>query len=58
MADVLELLRQLMESHSPPLHALVVPSEDYHQVCVAHSSALPILLRLVFGMFGIVTVTS
>lgn len=36
MADVLELLRPLMDSHSPPLHALVVPSEDYHQVCVAH----------------------
>lgn len=21
-----------MASHSPPLHALIVPSEDYHQV--------------------------
>ncbi len=30
--NALELLRPLMESHSPPIHALVVPSEDYHQV--------------------------
>ncbi|KAG0580931.1 hypothetical protein M758_4G214000 [Ceratodon purpureus] len=29
--NALELLRPLMEAHSPPLHALVVPSEDYHQ---------------------------
>lgn len=34
--NALELLRPLMESHSPPLHALVVPSEDYHQVsCIS-----------------------
>lgn len=32
MADTLSALRSLMSSHSPPLHALVVPSEDYHQV--------------------------
>jgi len=32
MADTLSALRSLMYSHSPPLHALVVPSEDYHQV--------------------------
>ncbi|AES94899.2 Xaa-pro aminopeptidase P [Medicago truncatula] len=31
MADTLSALRSLMSSHSPPLHALVVPSEDYHQ---------------------------
>ncbi|CAM8918820.1 unnamed protein product [Rhodiola kirilowii] len=31
MADVLASLRSLMSSHSPPLDALVVPSEDYHQ---------------------------
>uniref|UniRef100_A0A7N0T7V3 Xaa-Pro aminopeptidase P n=1 Tax=Kalanchoe fedtschenkoi TaxID=63787 RepID=A0A7N0T7V3_KALFE len=31
MADVLSSLRSLMSSHSPPLDALVVPSEDYHQ---------------------------
>ncbi|KAK9678236.1 hypothetical protein RND81_11G198200 [Saponaria officinalis] len=31
MADKLTTLRTLMASHSPPLHALVVPSEDYHQ---------------------------
>ncbi|XP_004512011.1 aminopeptidase P1 [Cicer arietinum] len=31
MADTLSALRSLMASHSPPLHALVVPSEDYHQ---------------------------
>ncbi|XP_057959213.1 aminopeptidase P1 [Malania oleifera] len=31
MADTLVALRSLMASHSPPLHALVVPSEDYHQ---------------------------
>ena len=30
--DKLASLRSLMASHSPPLHALVVPSEDYHQV--------------------------
>ncbi|XP_057528571.1 aminopeptidase P1 [Amaranthus tricolor] len=31
MADKLSALRSLMASHSPPLHALIVPSEDYHQ---------------------------
>ncbi|XP_065874563.1 aminopeptidase P1 [Euphorbia lathyris] len=31
MADTLTSLRSLMASHSPPLDALVVPSEDYHQ---------------------------
>ncbi|KAL3527076.1 hypothetical protein ACH5RR_011732 [Cinchona calisaya] len=31
MAETLASLRSLMASHSPPLHALVVPSEDYHQ---------------------------
>ncbi|KAK3033837.1 hypothetical protein RJ639_034255 [Escallonia herrerae] len=31
MADTLSSLRSLMASHSPPLHALIVPSEDYHQ---------------------------
>ncbi|KAL6953172.1 actin patch protein [Sarracenia purpurea var. burkii] len=31
MADTLAALRSLMASHSPPLDALVVPSEDYHQ---------------------------
>ncbi|KAA0036249.1 hypothetical protein IC582_018407 [Cucumis melo] len=31
MADTLSALRILMASHSPPLDALVVPSEDYHQ---------------------------
>ncbi|KAI4327561.1 hypothetical protein L6164_020006 [Bauhinia variegata] len=31
MEDVLSALRSLMASHSPPLDALVVPSEDYHQ---------------------------
>ncbi|KAL3525421.1 hypothetical protein ACH5RR_013793 [Cinchona calisaya] len=29
--DTLASLRSLMASHSPPLHALLVPSEDYHQ---------------------------
>ncbi|XP_027074358.2 aminopeptidase P1 [Coffea arabica] len=29
--DKLASLRSLMASHSPPLHALLVPSEDYHQ---------------------------
>lgn len=28
----LDALRALMAAHSPPLHALVVPSEDAHQV--------------------------
>lgn len=32
MADPLDALRALMASHSPPLDALVVPSEDNHQV--------------------------
>lgn len=32
MADTLAALRLLMASHDPPLHALVVPSQDYHQV--------------------------
>nr|XP_043606348.1 aminopeptidase P1 [Erigeron canadensis] len=31
MADTLSALRSLMASHTPPLDALVVPSEDYHQ---------------------------
>ncbi|KAK8653787.1 hypothetical protein V6N13_127771 [Hibiscus sabdariffa] len=31
MADILASLRSSMASHSPPLDALVVPSEDYHQ---------------------------
>ncbi|XVF17852.1 hypothetical protein REPUB_Repub10bG0160600 [Reevesia pubescens] len=31
MAETLAALRSLMASHSPPLDALLVPSEDYHQ---------------------------
>ncbi|CAI0420163.1 unnamed protein product [Linum tenue] len=31
MAEILSSLRSLMAAHSPPLDALVVPSEDYHQ---------------------------
>ncbi|KAE8703805.1 putative Minor allergen Alt a [Hibiscus syriacus] len=31
MADILCSLRSLMASHSPPLDALLVPSEDFHQ---------------------------
>ncbi|KAF3664287.1 RING finger protein [Capsicum annuum] len=31
MAETVTALRSLMSSHSPPLHALIVPSEDYHQ---------------------------
>ncbi|XP_027360008.1 aminopeptidase P1 isoform X1 [Abrus precatorius] len=31
MEDTLSALRSLMASNSPPLDALVVPSEDYHQ---------------------------
>lgn len=31
MVDPLDALRDLMEAHSPPLHALVVPSKDSHQ---------------------------
>ncbi|KAJ4835717.1 actin patch protein [Turnera subulata] len=30
-AEILASLRSLMSAHSPPLDALVVPSEDYHQ---------------------------
>lgn len=32
MGDPLDGLRSLMASHNPPLHAMIVPSEDYHQV--------------------------
>ncbi len=35
MEDTLSALRSLMASHSPPLDALVVPSEDYHQVSLS-----------------------
>ena len=28
----LDELRALMAAHSPPIHALIVPSEDAHQV--------------------------
>ncbi|GLU13693.1 hypothetical protein SLE2022_303090 [Rubroshorea leprosula] len=31
MAEVLAALRSLMAAHFPPLDALIVPSEDYHQ---------------------------
>ncbi|PIA55641.1 hypothetical protein AQUCO_00700153v1 [Aquilegia coerulea] len=31
MGDPLDALRPLMASHNPPLYALIVPSEDYHQ---------------------------
>ncbi|XP_059645714.1 aminopeptidase P1 isoform X2 [Cornus florida] len=31
MADTLAAVRSLMSSHSPPLHALVVPTSDAHQ---------------------------
>ncbi|KAI3962054.1 hypothetical protein MKW92_005747 [Papaver armeniacum] len=31
MGDPLDGLRSLMASHNPPLHAMIVPSEDYHQ---------------------------
>ncbi|KAJ4913897.1 aminopeptidase P1 [Raphanus sativus] len=31
MSEILSSLRSLMATHSPPLDALVVPSEDYHQ---------------------------
>ncbi|KAI3978771.1 hypothetical protein MKX01_015946 [Papaver californicum] len=31
MGDPLDELRSLMASHNPPIHALIVPSEDYHQ---------------------------
>lgn len=39
-ADPLDLLRPLMDTHSPLLHALVVPSEDSHQVCMVFRYAL------------------
>lgn len=29
--EILAALRSLMASHSPPLYALIVPSQDYHQ---------------------------
>lgn len=35
MTNTLVALRSLMSSHSPPLDALVVPSEDYHQVILS-----------------------
>ncbi|KAJ1697514.1 hypothetical protein LUZ63_006026 [Rhynchospora breviuscula] len=31
MADPLDSLRSLMAAHSPPLHAIIVPSQDNHQ---------------------------
>ncbi|KAI3962918.1 hypothetical protein MKW92_051974 [Papaver armeniacum] len=31
MGDPLDGLRSLMASHNPPLHAMIVPYEDYHQ---------------------------
>ncbi|RZC87008.1 hypothetical protein C5167_041937 [Papaver somniferum] len=31
MGDPLDGSRSLMASHNPPLHAMIVPSEDYHQ---------------------------
>lgn len=31
MVDTLDARRALMDAHSPPLHALIVPSEDSHQ---------------------------
>lgn len=40
MAEILAALRSLMSSHDPPLHALVVPSEDYHQVIFLRSQFL------------------
>lgn len=40
MADPLDALRSLMAAHSPPLHALVVPSEDNHQVLFFLSTVL------------------
>ena len=39
----LDAIRALMAAHSPPLHALVVPSEDAHQVRAVprHATAPP-----------------
>ncbi|RWW05471.1 hypothetical protein BHE74_00021380 [Ensete ventricosum] len=39
MADPLDALRALMASHYPPLDALVVPSEDNHQVATRPPSS-------------------
>lgn len=48
MAEVtLAALRSLMASHSPPLDALVVPSEDYHQVSLSRHSMNLSLISLV-----------
>lgn len=57
MGDPLDALRPLLASHSPPLHALVVPSEDNHQVIAASSSrpALLLLLLPVRQFFSCVT---
>ena len=38
--DPLDPLRSLMHSSSPSLHALIVPSEDYHQVETFHYSLI------------------
>lgn len=46
MADPLDALRALMASHSPPLGALVVPSEDNHQVLRPSPPRVPPLDRV------------
>lgn len=50
MAEVtLAALRSLMVSHSPPLDALVVPSEDYHQVSLTKSSEFVIKFSVCYS---------
>ena len=50
MADILAALRSLMASHSPPLDALAVPSEDYHQVNSLSFSTVRIWLISAFEL--------
>jgi len=52
MADTLSGLRSLMATHSPPLDALVVPSEDYHQV---HDPIPVMLLDPKCSLFSIIS---
>lgn len=46
MADILSALRLLMASHIPPLDALVVPSEDYHQVFIFSCFQLAVSINI------------
>ncbi|KAK8923435.1 hypothetical protein KSP39_PZI019691 [Platanthera zijinensis] len=48
-ADPLDALRSLMASYSPPLDALVVPSEDNHQAKVRTANVKANNQKSIFG---------